>query len=102
MLTQPTSTSRSGSARGGETDESVLLAAALVVRATAQGSVVVDLGSVRDTWVIEGEPSSGLTRLLEKSWPDDGWVARCGASPLVGDRRPLRLKGTRLWLSRYW
>jgi exodeoxyribonuclease V alpha subunit len=92
-------------ALGGVRADDVLLAAALVVRSTAQGSVVVDLADVRDTWVVddvEGEPSSDVGDPADLPWPDDGWAARVAASPLVGEGRPLRLEGTRLWLARYW
>ena len=90
---------------GGEGDEAVLLAVALVVRSTALGSVVVDLADVGDTWVVDdlqGEPPSGVVASADPPWPDDGWVERCAASPLVGEGRPVRLQGSRLWLARYW
>ena len=90
---------------GGEPDEAVLLATALVVRSTAQGSVVVDLDTVRDTWVgddveASGPPDQG--ELDEPHWPDSSWAQRCADSPLVGLGRPLRMDGSRLWLARYW
>jgi len=88
-------------ALGGETDDAMLLAAALVVRSTAQGSVVVDLDAVRDTWDVE-DVDPAAESAAELPWPDASWTQRCAASPLVGAGRPLRMEGSRLWLARYW
>jgi exodeoxyribonuclease V alpha subunit len=85
---------------GGETDEAVLLAVALVVRSTRHGSVVLDLSTAEATTSPEvDEESAGPEATVELEWPD-GWVERCAASPLVGG--PVRMSGTRLWLARYW
>jgi len=91
-------------ALGGETDEAVLLALALTVRSTRHGSVVLDLATAEaSTSVdidIESEAESASTGTdVPLAWPTE-WVARCAASPLVGG--PLRLHGSRMWLSRYW
>jgi exodeoxyribonuclease V alpha subunit len=77
----------------GETDESVALAVALVVRALRGGSVCVDLGTVAD------DPEH--TTL---PWPDlDPWLAAVAASPLLGAPPVLHLDGERLlYLDRYW
>ena len=78
----------------GETDESVMLAAALAVRAVRSGSVCVDLAEVRDEVGEDG---------AELAWPElDGWLAALAASPLLGAPHPLRLEETRLYLDRYW
>ncbi|HZI97951.1 MAG TPA: exodeoxyribonuclease V subunit alpha [Actinomycetales bacterium] len=90
---------------GGESDERVLLAAALAVRGVRAGSVCVELTEAADwTGADEAiEPSSDLP------WPPiEEWMAACLASPLVavgldGDpRRPLRWVDGRLYLDRYW
>ncbi|MFC5379242.1 exodeoxyribonuclease V subunit alpha [Aquipuribacter nitratireducens] len=111
----------------GEGDERVLLAAALAVRSTRQGSVVVDLSTVAATAVPDTDEhvadaghaatssatSSAISSVTSAAtdggttgplpWPEVGaWVAACAASPLtVGEDAPLRLRGTRLWLARY-
>lgn len=82
---------------GPESDERVLLAAALAVRAARLGSVCVDLPAVAAS--IEGAD--------DLPWPaPQPWLSACAASPLVaqapGQRRPLHLAGTRLYLDRYW
>jgi exodeoxyribonuclease V alpha subunit len=88
---------------GGETDEAVLLAAALVVRSTRHGSVVLDLATAEATTSPDVDSddvaSDDLVADVELDWPDD-WVARCAASPLV--HGPVRMSGSRLWLARYW
>lgn len=84
---------------GGETDEAVLLAAALTVRSTRHGSVVLDLATAAATTSPDIESPDSLTLGLDLPWPDD-WEARCAASPLMGG--PLRRDGSRLWLARYW
>ncbi|WP_193607935.1 exodeoxyribonuclease V subunit alpha [Nocardioides lijunqiniae] len=75
-------------ALGEETDERVLLAAALTVRAVRRGSVCLDLASVP---------------LLDPAlpWPDAGeWAAAVRASPLVA-QGVLRLEHGLLYLDRY-
>ncbi|MBA2317371.1 MAG: exodeoxyribonuclease V subunit alpha [Euzebyales bacterium] len=100
-----------------EEDETVLLAAALAVRAPRVGHVCTDLATVRDTVTSDPEPG-GWAELLDPQglpWPAaDPWLAALAASPLVAagagwdgaataaDNRPLRLVGTRLYLDRYW
>ena len=93
---------------GGETDDAVLLAAALVVRSTRHGSVVVDLSTAAQTTSpdvdSDEEPGDGRDVAVALHWPAD-WVPRVAASPLVGTaeaRGPLRMWGSRLWLARYW
>jgi exodeoxyribonuclease V alpha subunit len=84
----------------GETDERVLLAVAVAVRALRHGSVCVDLASV-----------SEVDPLLP--WPDPHeWVTAVRASrlsaavgpkdPAPGTARPLRLDLGLLYLERYW
>src|SRR5450759_852684 len=67
--------------RGGESDEQVVLAVALAVRAVRYGSVCVDLGQVRTTAAADTEESVDLDLL---PWPvPEQWYAACAASPLV-------------------
>jgi exodeoxyribonuclease V alpha subunit len=91
----------------GESDESVLLAVALAVRAPRLGHVLVDLQTIRRTVAVDTEDPVDLEALR---WPDsDPWIAAVAASPLVaregeqdGEVRPLRLRGSWLYLDRYW
>ncbi len=87
----------------GETDESVILAAALAVRGTRFGHVCIDLGRQREAMVVEGQPPESLDEL---PWPDArDWVSRVAASPIVGDgsgEEPLVLVEDRLYLERYY
>ena len=69
---------------GGEADERVALAVALVVRALRGGSVCVDLRSV------------------EKEFEIADLTAAIKASPLLADPPILRLNGDLLYLDRYW
>ncbi|HST85085.1 MAG TPA: exodeoxyribonuclease V subunit alpha [Kineosporiaceae bacterium] len=92
---------------GGEPAESVLLAAALTVRAVRLGSVCVDLARLSEVAV--DDPEVILTDL---PWPDPiALEAALRASPLVnapvnGRLTPLRLvdtdSATLLYLDRYW
>ena len=73
----------------GESDERVLLAAALATRAVRQGSVGVDLRWVAG--IAEGLP-----------WPEtDGWLTSIIDSPLL-TRGVLRHEFDLLYLDRYW
>jgi len=90
----------------GEPDSRVQLAVALAVRALRAGSVCLELDRVRST--VTGRDDE-LVEVPEQLWPDDAeWRAALRASPLVavdpdGDlRRPTRLVGDRLYLTRYW
>lgn len=75
-----------------ESDESVALAVALVVRALRGGSVCVDLRAAKEQ---VGVP--------ELPWPDaDEWMGAVRASPLLGTPPALRLLGDLLYLDRYW
>src|SRR5919198_677583 len=93
-------------ALAGEHDETVLLAAALAVRAPRIGHVHVDLASIRDTAAVDADEPVDLSTL---AWPPaDEWAERVAASPLVAvgeddsAARPLRLLSTWLYLDRYW
>jgi len=95
-------------ALGGEQDESVLLAAALAIRAPRLGHVYVDLATISSTAAVETDEPVDLSSL---PWPAvPAWADRVAASELVsvGDdesdapSRPLRLVGTWLYLDRYW
>jgi exodeoxyribonuclease V alpha subunit len=99
---------------GGEADEAVLLAAALTVRGTRAGSVVLDLATAADTVGPEalleggGMDDGDDPTTAEPPWPErEDWRRRCAASPLVAGAdgpagRPLRLVGSSMWLDRYW
>lgn len=73
----------------GESDERVLLAAALATRAVRHGSVCLDLATVGDV-------------APELPWPAyDAWVEAVAASPLVS-QGVLRWEFGLLYLDRYW
>ncbi len=81
---------------GAESDEQVLLAAALTVRAVRQGSVCLDLETVREI-------------APDLPWPGAaGWREAVATSSLVGAGdsgpagMPLRLHDGLLYLDRYW
>jgi exodeoxyribonuclease V alpha subunit len=83
-----------------EVDETVVLAAALAVRAPRLGHVFVDLSRIHETVTVESDEPVDLASL---PWPEPtAWVERVGASALVGPDRPLRLSGSALYLDRYW
>lgn len=96
----------------GETDERVLLAVALTVRGTRQGSVVLDLATAADTITPETDetPDDGTIAVpvepVVLPWPEPAaWAEVCRSSPLVTGTAggpPLRQVGSRLWLDRYW
>ena len=93
---------------GGETDQTVLLAAALAVRGVRTGSVCVDLSTVAETVVPEEDTAVGDAPVpdpVELPWPTD-WSA-VTASPLVAvgpdaPWQPLRWVDGLLYLDRYW
>ena len=77
----------------GETDDEVLLAVALAVRAVRTGSVCLDLATIGDL---------PLEDDVALPWPEPAaWLASVAASPLLAQQL-LRLDGTRLYLDRYW
>src|SRR5690606_29832295 len=90
---------------GGETNDLVLLAVALTVRALRAGSVCVDLSTAAD---IVFEAAEEQVASDELPWPTPStWLDAVRASPLVtdgtsGPTRPLRLVGDILYLERYW
>ncbi len=91
---------------GGERDEAVLLAAALVVRGLRGGSVCLDVPTAARTTAVEGVEPAAVEAL---PWPDPAaWVGSLAASVLVGvgpegaADRPLRLVDGLLYLDRYW
>ncbi len=88
--------SRVGAAVG-ETDESALLAVAFAVRAARQGSVCVDLATLRpDGTGVDGPADDGL------AWPDPvGWEEAVTASRLAAYGVVHHDLG-RLYLDRYW
>ncbi|MDP9384104.1 MAG: exodeoxyribonuclease V subunit alpha, partial [Actinomycetota bacterium] len=72
----------------------------LAVRAPRLGHVLVDLGEIRERATVDVDEPVDVAAL---PWPEPAdWVARIGASPLVGEGRPLRLEGSALYLDRYW
>lgn len=99
-----------------ETDEQVLLAAALTVRALRLGSVCLELPGVRERVVAEmrdpaleasPDPELDPERL---DWPEPvAWLEALRTSSLLSqgadaetNSRPLRLVGDLLYLERYW
>jgi exodeoxyribonuclease V alpha subunit len=99
---------------GGETDERVLLAAALTVRALRQGSVCLELDRLPELFAEATAEATheGKAAGAALSWPDaDDLIAALRASPLVtgsapGGLQPLRLidttAGELLYLDRYY
>ncbi|MCY3652020.1 MAG: exodeoxyribonuclease V subunit alpha [bacterium] len=86
----------------GETDEQVILAAALVVRGSRFGHVCIRLDQQRDIATAEGQESD----LSEELWPDpEKWLKALQQSRMVGDGlgpEPLVLTGGRLYSERYF
>ncbi len=95
-------------ALAGETDERVLLAAALTVRSTRHGSVAFDVRAAQDRTAPDAdEEAEAAAVTVEVEWPKvDEWLRAVAVSPLVagpeGPARPLRLLDGNLWLDRYW
>jgi exodeoxyribonuclease V alpha subunit len=99
---------------GGETDERVLLAAALTVRALRHGSVCLELAGLAQLFAEATADADleGHEAALALPWPDpDDLVGAVRVSPLVtgaaaGGLRPLRLvdtpAGELLYLDRYY
>jgi exodeoxyribonuclease V alpha subunit len=90
----------------GETDESVLLAAALAVRAVRQGSVCIEPATIAGDVAVEGLTAAQVAAL---PWPEpESWSDVLSASRLVAvgpdedAGRPLRLANRLLYLDRYW
>ena len=83
-------------------DPDIFLAAALVSRATGNGDVYLDLGSVAETSVFLELNGDGALKGPELSeWSKK--ISRCRAVGQPGDFRPLILdKKNRLYLYRYW
>ena len=94
---------------GEESDETVLLAAALAVRGVRLGSVCVELSQAKETvsdlGADEGKWRASVDAL---AWPEPGaWLAACARSRLVAgaepaEGKPLRLVDGLLYLDRYW
>lgn len=86
-----------------ESDQTVMLAAALAVRGTRFGHVCIRLAKQREGMVIEGQPPEVVEAL---PWPDpEEWMAAVSGSAMVGDGagdEPLVLDGDRLYLERYF
>ncbi|MGN6252701.1 MAG: exodeoxyribonuclease V subunit alpha [Marmoricola sp.] len=92
----------------GDSDDAVLLAAALAVRAVRSGSVCVDLATIAEVPLdlAVGPDRSGAAGpapvAADLPWPDPvTWVARVRDSALVREH-VLCLEGTLLYLDRYW
>jgi exodeoxyribonuclease V alpha subunit len=102
---------------GRESDERVLLAAALTVRAARLGSVCLDLAAAPTQIVPEADEDAAVGECGESGeiepaalqWPEpEQWLAVCEASPLVEwgagaeGGHPLQLRSGLLYLDRYW
>ncbi|MFQ5555179.1 MAG: exodeoxyribonuclease V subunit alpha [Acidimicrobiia bacterium] len=87
----------------GETDDRVLLAAALAVRGARFGHVCIRLAIQRDAVVVDGQAPDVVDDL---PWPDPAaWAAAVAKSGIVGDGsgdEPLVLVDDRLYLERYF
>ena len=87
----------------GETDQRVILAAALAVRGTRFGHVCIRLATQREVMVVEGQHPEIIEAL---PWPDpDEWESVVAGSRIVGDGggdEPLVLVDDRLYLERYF
>src|SRR3954469_17548384 len=82
------------------TEDTVVLAAALAVRAPRIGHVFVDLERIHETATVDVDEPVDLSTL---PWPaPSSWIASVRASGLAGPDRPLVLEGSALYLDRYW
>src|SRR5512137_2108869 len=82
----------------GASDGSVVLAASLVSRASAEGNICLELAGFAGGSIPAGQDPVRIPDLSH-------WVQALASSPLVGapgDWRPLVLDGTRLYLHRHW
>ena len=89
----------------GESNDDVLLAAALAVRAVREGSVCLDLAEAHRSAGDVDDPAD----LKALPWPEpSAWLAACAESPGIAigvdgpEDRPLRLVDGLLYLDRYW
>jgi exodeoxyribonuclease V alpha subunit len=86
----------------GETDQQTLLAAALTIRGTRFGHVCIDVATLREAVVVDGQEPEVVDSL---PWPDpEEWSTAIAGSVLVGDGagdEPLALVDGRLYLERY-
>ena len=89
----------------GDTDETVLLAAALAVRAVRGGSVCVDLRTIADTPLDLPQPTGSDEATVAPAdlpWPEPAaWLDAVRSCRMVADE-VLRLEGSLLYLDRYW
>ena len=87
----------------GETDEQVILAAAMAVRGTRVGHVCISLSALREAIVVDGQDPEVIDAL---PWPDpSAWESVVQASCLVGDGtgdHPLVFSDGHLYLERYY
>ena len=87
----------------GETDERVILAAAMAVRGTRFGHVCISLSALRGAIVVDGQDPEVIEAL---PWPDpSAWESVVQASCLVGDGtgdHPLVFADGHLYLERYY
>ncbi len=87
----------------GESDEHVVLAAALAVRGTRFGHVCVRISTLQDTVVVDGQDPTIIETL---AWPQPAdWEQAIARSAMVGDGNgdePLVLSGGLLFLQRYF
>ncbi|MET0831287.1 MAG: exodeoxyribonuclease V subunit alpha [Acidimicrobiia bacterium] len=86
----------------GETDQQAVLAAALTIRGTRFGHVCIDVATLREAVVVDGQEPEVVDSL---PWPDpEEWSTAIAGSVLVGDGagdEPLALVDGRLYLERY-
>ena len=88
-----------------------LLACALAVRAPRHGHICIDLKTVAQTTVSEAIPRAESEREPPLFWPENDWIHRVAASPLVHtysppetaqSTAPFILNGTQIYMNRYW
>ena len=86
----------------GEADPRTILAAALTIRGTRFGHVCIEVTTLREAVVVDGQEPEVVDSL---PWPDpEAWSTAIAGSVLVGDGtgdEPLALVDGRLYLERY-
>lgn len=84
----------------GVADDLALLGAAFAVRAPRLGHVCVDLASISETASTDADDDDRVKTL---PWPDPSdWLAALREGTLTAPEGPLVLRGSQLYLDRYW
>lgn len=86
-----------------EDNPEVELAVALTVRALREGSVCFDLATAQTLPPLTGVDDGESSPVTDLPWPEPtAWLQAVAHSPITGDRAPLVLQGTLLYLERYF